>query len=201
MPMIPAFCDDCGTPFPSGIFVENCLKMTMTGNRAGPCPQCAGMGSVPDGVFNIVGNAIEILNAPMKTVEQLQRYAKVLEQAREQSLTREEVKQKIDEEVPELSSISQFLPKSRSELYAFLALIISVLTYVTPLIMSDDGLSEREVEDLINNSVQQLLIQQLNEARTDRQQLRDFEFSQPSRNSDCPCGSNEKYKNCCGQLI
>ncbi|MGF1689652.1 SEC-C metal-binding domain-containing protein [Photobacterium kagoshimensis] len=202
MPMIPAFCDSCGTPFPSGIFVENCLHMTMTGNRSGPCPNCGGMGSVPDGVFNIVGNAIEILNAPIRTVEQLKRYAQVLDEAKEQKLSREEVKQKIDEEVPEFSSVSQYLPKNRSELYAFLALIISFLAYVTPLLMSDDGMSETEVESLINNSVQQMLMQQeIDMLKRENQRLKGFEFSTPSRNSECSCGSNKKYKQCCGQLI
>ncbi|MCC8256646.1 SEC-C metal-binding domain-containing protein [Vibrio campbellii] len=202
MPVIPAFCDNCGTPFPSGIFAENCLQMTMTGNRSGPCPKCGGMGSVPDGVFNVLGNAIEIINAPSKTIEQLQRYAQVLDEAKEQRLSREEVKQKINEEVPEFSSVSQYLPKSRSELYAFLALIVSILAYVTPLMMSDDGMSESDVESLINNSVQQMLMQQeIERLSRENKELKGFEFSKPSRNSDCSCGSTKKYKNCCGQLI
>ena len=176
MPMIPAFCDDCGTPFSSGIFVENCLHMTMAGNRSGPCPNCGGMGSIPDGVFNVIGNAIEILNAPIRTIEQLKKYAQVLDEAKSQELSREEIKTKIDEEVPEFSSVSQFLPKSRSELYAFLALIISVLAYVTPLMMSDDGMSEKEVESLINNSVQQMLMQQhIDRLENENKQLKSFE--------------------------
>ncbi|WP_230373960.1 SEC-C metal-binding domain-containing protein [Vibrio cholerae] len=202
MPMIPAFCDSCSTPFPSGIFVENCLNITMTGNRSGPCPNCGGMGSVPDGVFNVIGNAIEILNAPSRTIEQLKRYAQVLDEAKEQRLSREEIKQKIDNEVPEFSSISQFLPKTRSEMYAFLALIISILAYLTPLMMSDNGISEDEVENLINNSIQQMFIQQeVDRLKKENEELRKFEFLSPSRNSDCPCGSSQKYKNCCGQLI
>ncbi|AVF67483.1 SEC-C domain-containing protein [Vibrio alginolyticus] len=160
------------------------------------------MGSVPDGVFNVLGNAIEIINAPSKTIEQLQRYAQVLDEAKEQRLSREEVKQKIDEEVPEFSSVSQYLPKSRSELYAFLALIVSILAYVTPLMMSDDGMSESDVESLINNSVQQMLMQQeIERLKRENRELKGFEFTKPSRNSDCPCGSTKKYKNCCGQLI
>lgn len=202
MPIIPAFCDSCGTAFPSGIFAENCLHMTMTGNRSGPCPKCGGMGSVPDGIFNIVGNAIEILNAPMRTVEQLKRYAQVLDEAKEQKLSREDVKKKIDEEVPEFSTISQYLPKNRSELYAFLALIISFLAYVTPLMMSDNGMPETEVESLINNSVSQMLMQQeINRLQQENKQLKGDEFSKQTRNSKCSCGSNKRYKHCCGQLI
>ncbi|ENJ8203604.1 SEC-C domain-containing protein [Vibrio cholerae] len=160
------------------------------------------MGSVPDGVFNVIGNAIEILNAPSRTIEQLKRYAQVLDEAKEQRLSREEIKQKIDNEVPEFSSISQFLPKTRSEMYAFLALIISILAYLTPLMMSDNGISEDEVENLINNSIQQMFIQQeVDRLKKENEELRKFEFSTPSRNSDCPCGSSQKYKNCCGQLI
>lgn len=202
MPMIPAFCDSCGTPFPSGVFAENCLHMTMTGGRSGPCPKCGGMGSVPDGVFNIVGSAIEIINAPMRTVEQLKRYAQILDEAKEQELSRERITKKINEEVPEFSRINQYIPETKPELYAFLALIISFLTYVTPLLISDDGMPKHEVESLINNSVQQMLMQQeIDRLKQENQQLKKEEFAKPTRNSKCLCGSTKKYKHCCGQLI
>lgn len=59
MPSILAFCDTYGTVFSSGIFVENPTNMSFAGNRLGPCPHCGGMGHVPDGVFNFIGNTIK----------------------------------------------------------------------------------------------------------------------------------------------
>jgi hypothetical protein len=64
MPNLPAICDDCGTMFPSGFVMENCTNISLSGNKSGPCPSCGGMGSIPDGVFNVLGNVIEILDAP-----------------------------------------------------------------------------------------------------------------------------------------
>ena len=36
MPAVLAVCDTCGTPFPSGIFIENSTNISMTGNSSGP---------------------------------------------------------------------------------------------------------------------------------------------------------------------
>lgn len=75
---IPAFCDTCGTAFKSGFFAENVINLTLQGNKAGPCPKCGGMGSIPDGTFNVLGNAIEIITAPERTIEQLKKLADIL---------------------------------------------------------------------------------------------------------------------------
>lgn len=46
MPHLQAVCDDCGTEFPSGFFIEGCSNASFIGNKSGPCPNCGGMGSV-----------------------------------------------------------------------------------------------------------------------------------------------------------
>src|SRR5712691_4196594 len=97
---VPAFCDTCGTVFNSGIVVENATNITFVGNSAGPCPVCGGMGHIPDGVFNFVGNTIQILSAPQRTVNELSRLAQIIREAREKKETPEEVAKKIREELP-----------------------------------------------------------------------------------------------------
>ncbi|MFC1502977.1 SEC-C metal-binding domain-containing protein [Pseudomonadota bacterium] len=195
MPVIPAFCDDCGTAFSSGIFMENCTNVSLGGNKSGPCPNCGGMGSVPDGVFNVIGNVIDIIDAPRKTVEQLSRYVKVLHEARAQNLSREDVKSKIDKDIPELSGISSYLPKTRTELYAFLALLISLFT-----VLKEDP-KPQDINIMINNTVEQMMIQQQKELSVATEKQSKFEFERPSRNALCTCGSGSQYKNCCGEII
>lgn len=202
MPMIPAFCDNCGTAFPSGIFAENCVNLTMSGNRSGPCPECGGMGSVPDGVFNILGSVIEIINAPIRTLEQLQKYSKILQEAKDNKLSKEEVKEKIDKEIPELASISQFLPKTRSELYIVLGLIVSSIACATPFIKGDNTVSEIQVEKMINNSIERVLLEQkIKSLEKENNILKGTQYETPFRNSVCVCGSGKRYKQCCGKLI
>jgi hypothetical protein len=120
MPAVPAFCDTCGTVFNSGFFVENSREVSFAGNRSGPCPKCGGMGHVPDGVFNFIGNTIEILSAPERTHAELMRLAEILRQAKERSETKEQVAERIEKEVPGLAKLAGLLPSNRAELYGFL---------------------------------------------------------------------------------
>ena len=101
MPSIPAFCDTCGTAFPSGLFFEKALKVTLYGNVSGPCPSCGGMGHVPDGVFNFIDNTIEILSAPQRTVEELTRLVQIIHEAKAKQQSNEQVVAQIREELPE----------------------------------------------------------------------------------------------------
>ncbi|WP_198551560.1 SEC-C metal-binding domain-containing protein [Moritella sp. Urea-trap-13] len=174
----------------------------MTGNRSGPCPKCGGMGSVPDGVFNVLEGAIEILNAPARTVEQLMRYVQVLNTAKEQHLSSEEVKERIDKEAPELSLMCMFLPKNFSDLCVFLTLIVTFLMYVSSLNASDNFPSENQVEYMINSSIEQMLMkQEIEQLSEDNEKLKQQNLSRPYRNSLCECDSGKRYKACCGQLI
>ncbi|MDO6501213.1 SEC-C metal-binding domain-containing protein [Photobacterium sanguinicancri] len=198
MPAIPAFCDTCGTAFPSGFFMENCTDISLRGCKSGPCPKCGGQGSVPDGVFNVIGNVIEILDAPRKTIEQLTKYSKVLHEARANNLSREEVKAKIDKEVPELSGISSYLPKTRTELYAFLTLLLTFFATVSPLLK--DSKESPDINLIINNTVEQVISQQGNKS-VQQESKPEIKFERPSRNELCYCGSDKKYKNCCGEVI
>ncbi|WP_394554931.1 hypothetical protein C1N61_08905 [Priestia aryabhattai] len=57
MLMVSAICDNCKSPFPSGISIEG-SEITLLGNTAGPCPKCGGMGRITDGAFNFIDNSI-----------------------------------------------------------------------------------------------------------------------------------------------
>lgn len=131
MPSIPAFCDSCGTPFPSGFFFENSFKVTLSGCKSGLCPNCGGMGHVPDGVFNFIGSTIEILTAPQRTIEELTRLVQILREAKAKQQSTEQVSAQIKQELPGLSSLADLLPKNRGELYGFLAVVLAAIQLLT----------------------------------------------------------------------
>jgi len=64
MPMVPAFCNTCGTVFNSGMFFENSRHITMTGCTTGPCPK----GAVGSG-FEGLKTRIMIFNLQSLTPE------------------------------------------------------------------------------------------------------------------------------------
>ena len=126
MPNVPTFCDTCGTAFPSGLEANN-SSISISNFVAGPCPKCGGMGHMPDGLYNIAGNSIEILANSPRSISDLERIAQILKSAKQRSATPEEITSTLKKELPELSSIADAVPKTRAELYAFVAIILTII--------------------------------------------------------------------------
>ncbi|MDM7948968.1 SEC-C metal-binding domain-containing protein [Hydrogenophaga sp.] len=193
MPAVPAFCDTCGTVFSSGIFVEDSMHISLSGNKAGPCPRCGGMGHVPDGVFNFIGNTIEILSAPERTVSELIGLAKILQEARRKGEDKEEVTARIEKELPSLSTLAKLLPTNKSELYGFLGVVIAAVSLYTQS-------PEKPPSQTIVN-VTQIVQQVTNEQPPNPSQMQPSPSGRKQgRNEACQCGSGKKYKKCCGVL-
>lgn len=192
---VPAVCDNCGAIFASGIEAINSTNITFSNCGAGPCPACGGMGHIPDGVYNFVGNTIELLSGPARTASELQRLADILRKARKRKASLEEVAREIEGEVPELSTlIKDILPKNRSELYAFLALILSAISLILSQLASKEP-GKVEINNVIKNIYQQAPIQQKHQTPT--QVLPERKKNKTGHNESCPCGSGKKYKKCC----
>jgi hypothetical protein len=190
MPEMPAFCDNCGAVFGSGFVFENCRNVTLSGNRVGPCPNCGGMGHVPDGVYDITGNAIKLLQGSIKTVQQLQQLSAVLFDAQKRNLSKEQVQSKIQDKVPELSNFASVLPQTRSELYGFVGILLTAIRLLIAAYgtFKDDPVPEKEIEQIIERSIEQS-IQKLAQPKSQ-------ERKKQKRNNPCACGSNIKYKYC-----
>lgn len=142
---IPAFCDNCGAAFNSGIVVENCRSLHLSGNRSGPCPRCGSMGSVIDGVFNVAGDVIEILSAPQRTIDSLQKLSDILKAAAAKNQSAEEIAKNIEKDTPEFSGISKYIPKNATELVAWLTLILLAIQTINQL-----GKDERSCPDKVD---------------------------------------------------
>ena len=127
MPIVPAFCNTCGTAFNSGFFIENSTNVSFAGNTSGPCPKCGGMGHIPDGIFNFIGETIEILSAPERTINELLSLAKIIKKARTNAESKDQVEKRIKKELPGLSLLAKILPENKNELYVFLSLVLAAL--------------------------------------------------------------------------
>ncbi len=127
MPSIPAFCQNCGTVFPSGFHFENVEQLTLAGNESGPCPVCGEIGEIPDGVFTVTENTIELISGPERTVEQLQRLAEVLRRAQGDGSDKEEIQRAVSKINPEFSKLVDWLPESEEARYAMMTVLISLI--------------------------------------------------------------------------
>jgi len=78
---VPVLCNNCGTFFPSSFEISNSTNIVFSGCTSDLCPKCGGIGHIPDGVYNFIGNTIELLSAPNRTHLELEKLKKILEQA------------------------------------------------------------------------------------------------------------------------
>lgn len=197
MPYVPAFCNTCGTIFSSGIFIENCVNMTLSlsGNTAGPCPKCGGIGHIPDGVFSFIGDTIKILNAPERTTEELQYLFKILKTQQKENINIYSLQQKVEEESPQLSPVVNALLKNKQDVYQWITIIIMVLQLI---------LGKQSPPTQINNSIQttqviNYIYQNSDKESGQTEQTNQFKNKKIGRNEKCPCGSGKKYKCCHGK--
>ncbi len=158
MPHLPAFCDSCDTIFNSGIFVTNSSEIGVVDCKSGPCPSCGGMGHIPDGIYNIIDNAIQVLTAPQRTIDELRRFAALIKSAKENKLSSKELSDNLAQELPELSSLSDIWPKTRNELYQIILIIIALINMLllsaNHYLGREDRLPKNEIEHLINGAIE-----------------------------------------------
>jgi hypothetical protein len=121
-----------------------------------------------------------------------------LKKARQQQSTTQELSEKIQNELLELSSLKDILPKTRTELYAFVAII---LTIITILITSWSRNHTPKIE--INQVINLLYENQDSAKKLNGAAKKDIKMDNKSetknqgkvgRNQPCPCGSGKKYK-------
>jgi hypothetical protein len=196
MPQLLVFCDNCEAIFNSGICIENSSNVSFSNCKSGPCPNCGGMGHIPDGIYNIIGKTIELLTGPNRTINELTKLADLIKRAKEDHLSSEAFLKDIDREVPELSDFKDVLPKTRAELYQFLIVILMLITIILSLpknfLGKKDGLSKLEIEQLIKQGIEKSCV------ATQHREL-PKKKKKVGRNDPCLCGSGKKYKKCHGK--
>jgi uncharacterized protein YecA (UPF0149 family) len=196
----PAVCNTCGAIFPSplNILAENVGLFNI---GVGPCPKCGGDGRIPDGIYSFIDNAILLLSDRTRTKSELQKLADILTDARQKQATTKELNEKIQKELPELSSLKDILPKTRTELYAFVAIILTIITILITS-WSRDQAPKIEINQVVNVLYEnQPVVQQSSDAVKKDIKIENkvdaTKQKKIGRNQPCPCGSGKKYKKCC----
>lgn len=150
--LLPAVCDNCGAFFtPRAINAENVQGLTISNVSVGPCPRCGGMGHIPDGVYNVFGNVLQVLSAPAHSIDELRRLAEILERARARSEGADAVKERIRKESPGLSTIADLLPTNRAEFIVFITMVIAAVSLIADLSRSGEKATNVTVNQVINN--------------------------------------------------
>lgn len=204
MPRLSAICNTCDTVFEAPVNLFH-AEVSIKNFKIGPCPTCGGDGSILDGTYSVDEKTIALLSGPQATIDRLEKLHGILLAAKEEELPRDELARQVRAEVPELSSLSSLIPQTRNELYAFLGLLIALVSLVVSLKTnnSQGGLSQEDLANIIrqhNGASAATLAPSRREDSGMSDQKSGFGKSRHyavPRGAPCPCGSGKKYKKCC----
>lgn len=199
---MPAVCDNCGTIFDSKFaFNGEIIALQLEGNKVGPCPTCGQIGHIPDGLYNFVDNVLEVLSAPDRTIEELNRLSEILHAADKNNSTPEQVKTQIETEHHELHSlIDDLLPKTREEKREDFKFWVKTTLQILGMIISLHH--SHATEQVKTVPVPKIEVNQVIDNIAHQNETKSFKtVMKIGRNDLCPCGSGKKYKYCHLELV
>lgn len=158
MPVLPAICQTCGTVFASQFQVDNSFGSTFAGCQSGPCPCCGQVGRIPDGTFNFIGDAAEVIESSTIDSGGLQELIDLVRRmAVDPSVTPEQVADAVAEKSPTLGPVlaKYLVPRSSADFYAMLAVLIALLGLLITFTQGDhhSAPTTEIINQVINNCV------------------------------------------------
>jgi len=151
MPRIPAVCENCQAIFPSRVDVR-AQNVTFVSCGGGACPRCGGNSKILDGVYSALGNTLHILLQQANT-GLLKQLVPVLDEAAKRQLSRDTIRARIEETTPELRTIGDCLPETRTELYAFIAILLTLLAMLIAVVGHKSGDKTEPSQQVINQYI------------------------------------------------
>ncbi len=190
---VPAICSTCGNVFFAPNLIGGSGKVIFQNSRLGPCPVCGGTGDIIDGVYDAATNTAKLIVTSVKNVHQLNKFKEILLGAQKNKLSSKQINSQVKKEIPELQSLSDWLPKTRIDLYSFIGIILTLITLLSSTAIdffnAKENISEEQVKELIKKSIQKQKPIHKSPPITKKNKV--------GRNQPCPCGSGKKYKKCC----
>lgn len=199
-----AFCKNpnCGAVFVVNNIVGGMGKVTLKIENVGPCPQCGAYGKIPDGEYEIGSSIARLINGAKESFEILNKIYKLLDsfKIRIDETQKEEIIEKVEELSPKIADLIRRAPST--SLFGWLNFAITIISFY---IMIVDRIEKNET--IQESKTQQMFIEYL---MNDNQKIKheneslklNFNKSQQNkigRNEKCYCGSDKKYKKCCGK--
>jgi preprotein translocase subunit SecA len=139
---------------------------------------------------------VKILAGPARSIERIQRIQQTLREVQQKQQSREEIQSTIASTAPELSSITSALPTTRVELYAFIGVLLALLTLLvtTYATLRPSGPTQAEIDSMVSKAIEK------SEATTTSPEAKPQKkrtAPKVGRNEPCSCGSGKKFKRCC----
>lgn len=193
MAQVPAFCESCGSFFTASNFIGgDHPNVTFTDCKVS-C-KCGASATIVDGTYAFTGNTFRLLKTSRATSSQLKKLLDILERAKANNFSPEEIGQTIKKEVPELNSFSSLLPKTRTELYAIITVLIAAIAlYYNHLTYKESTKPKKENP---NTQINNFYYAPEEKVKPLRQSSLKRKSQKNGVNQPCFCGSGIKTKKC-----
>jgi hypothetical protein len=117
------------------LFSGGNVILHMSGNTVKPCPVCGGTGHIPDGTYELVDDALSLLQGPQRTKDELRRFADILSGVAQGATSVEQAQVTVQHEMPDLAPLVEELGKARSAEFRMF-LLKMILTAISLLVAS-----------------------------------------------------------------
>jgi hypothetical protein len=126
MAMVPVICDNCGAVWGApNVIGDSGARIAMTRTKVGPCPACGGVGSVPDGVYDLLDDTVSVVQSAQISASTLQGLIDLLRARARGQITDDEVIEKVESTAPALlSAVQNVLQKQNPMQWVTLLLAI-----------------------------------------------------------------------------
>lgn len=217
-----AICDNkqCGATFklPDTLIGGSNSTISFYGSTYGPCPVCGkGNGKILDGTYNLMDNILTFIKGPQESFEVLVAVKNKLESFQNQDFTQDQVISEVHK-ISSIFSAALTIPPpsaSISDKITWLGFWIGIISLMISMQQAyfkptDDNDLKLKVQQIVLQNEQnkialenQKLLKENNRLlKTFGEKLRENN-NKPRKKSErnilCKCGSNKKFKNCCGK--
>jgi hypothetical protein len=177
--------------------------ISFEGCLAGPCPSCGGMGSIANGTYQFLGDALRMIASGGRSAAQINQLQSILREAQQQRPEPQSVVDRIETEAPEMGAlaalINQYLvPKNAGEFWQFIGVLLTALPMLLMLFSQKQDLDEKQVNAIVEKTVASTL-EKTRPAKALQTSVIPSQKAKKKvgRNESCPCRSGKKYKMCC----
>lgn len=147
MAMIPAVCSNCGAVFgTTNAIGGEAANVTLSNVSVGPCPNCGGMGQVPDGVYNLRADTLEVVQSAGVAPNVLQGIVGMLEALQRGEASKDQVIAEVAREAPALRETVERTLSSPNAVQ-WIAILINIILSI--IAMSNQGPSAQEIAEEI----------------------------------------------------
>lgn len=167
-----AICDNCSTIFSANNFIggNGTFNISFTNFKYGPCPNCGGIGNIPDGEYRLSDNIIKFIKGPnfsLNIVYDLKAYFEKLNINENLEKQKNQIISDVNKISPDFASVIS--TNSSIDYHKWIGTILAILSFIISFqqayLKDNDSLSNEIVLELLkqNNSYQNIITQNTNQ--------------------------------------